>query len=162
MATTHSIKQGGLELLSLDRDTYEQDSTNLQNHEQAKWHEKGSTRFFFCEFFSPSSVANYKHAAYDSGTPQTTDNWRLRKTFWGSIATYFTPPVPPLAVLVDRTPGEVAIRIWTDMASPTESQKSWHSCSSCSCTVKCPKLTWKFPSPSLTFTNSLTPFREAY
>lgn len=36
MATTHSIKQGGLELLSLDRDTYEQDSTNLQNHEQGK------------------------------------------------------------------------------------------------------------------------------
>ena len=36
MATTHSIKQGGLELLSLDRDAYEQDSTNLQNREQGK------------------------------------------------------------------------------------------------------------------------------
>lgn len=157
MATIHSIKQGGLELLSLEGDVYEQDSTNLQNHEQGKWHEKGATRVFLW-IFSPSSVINYKRVTWDSGTPQTTDKWRLGKTFWEGITIHFTPPVLPLAVLVDRRPDEVAIWIWPDTASLTESQKSWHCYSPCSCMVQCPKRMWKFP----TFANSLTPFREAY
>lgn len=155
MTTIHSIKQGGSELLNLEGDAYEWDNTNLQNHKQGKGHKKGEPRGFLW-FFSPSSVTNYKHAAYDSGTPQTTDNWRLGKnilrkyhyTLYSSSSSFSCS---------DRRSDEEAIWIWPDMASLTESEKSWHCCSPCSSTVKCPKPTRKFP----TFTNSLTPFREA-
>lgn len=36
MATIHSTKHSGLEVPSWEGDAYEQDSTNLQNHEQGK------------------------------------------------------------------------------------------------------------------------------
>lgn len=47
MTTIHSINQGGLQLLNLEGDTYEQNSTNLQTHEQGEGHKKGATRLVF-------------------------------------------------------------------------------------------------------------------